>query len=621
MNNQYSRTDIIFNNEHPEIFFDEVENSQIETLRVKFDQSYGFINLGAFALSPAIIAGKLTVDPHRSTALKNWAINAGTATSLGMQGVTVHAKFERLKQMLSWCDKANFHSALHNMHQYNLAVEGYTEYLQECFLDKNISASRASEIQREVLLSGNWFFENYVESYVLKRLKPGVKLPKPLPSGTGYSASYKFCYNVFNQLTDHLITFTKLPFFLGLSGVPHWIIPSKKWIASETQIYGNDPNCAMAWNYAAGEIRTPEELLTRMSHMKHSHRSDAVKLINRTESYVTASNSSIDSPFRLQIAKVAHDAFLCLFAANTGMNEAQIIKLKLVNFIELIQNQNTSSIKPRAGYKDQEHPITKRFKKYAEKFLALRKLMLKNLDCEYAFLSWNRKSATYASPLPLNSIGKFYQRIEGLLGIKFVPINTTTARQIKSKFLIKKHNPLVASEFLQNSPQTILRNYTQGNMNEAEIELTAFYEKLNQRITIISSQLDSNEIPAGQCLSYKNPSKISSVDLEPNCKNFLGCLFCSNLALHADDNDIRKLHSMSFFITEMKASAKSEDTFFQSFGRTLSKVSSALNQIASISEDRASRVKDIGHEVSAYGEMTSYWNKKLFMLVRAGAIV
>lgn len=621
MSNQQSRTDIVFNHEQPETFFDDIENARIETLRVKFDQSYGFINLGAYAFSPAIIAGQLTIDPHRSAALRNWAINSGTAVSLGLQGVTVHAKFERLRKMLSWCDRASFHFALHNMNQYNLAVEAYTEYLQETFLDNNISSSRASEIQREVLHSGNWFFENYVESYVLKRLKPGVKLPKPLPSGSDYSASYKFCYSVFNQLTDHLITFTKLPFFLGLSGVPHWIIPSKKWIASETQIYSNDQNYAMAWNYATGEIRTPEQLLTRMSHMKHSHRSDAIKLINRTESFVTASNSSIDSPFRLQIAKVAHDAFLCLFAANTGMNEAQIIKLKLEDFIDLIQSHNTSSIKPRAGYKKQEHPITKRLIKYAEKFLTLRKLMLKNLDYEYAFLSWDRKSATYASPLPLNSIGKFYQRIEGLLGIKFIPINTSTARQIKSKFIIKKHNPLVASELLQNSPQTILRNYTKGNIDEAERELTNFYKKLNQRVRIISSQVDSDETPAGQCLSHRNPSNINSVDLEPDCKNFLGCLFCSSFALHADDNDIRKLHSMSFFITEMKASAKSETTFFQSFGKTLAKISSALNEIASISEDRATRVKDIGEEVSAYGEMTSYWNAKLFMLVRAGAIV
>ena len=124
------------------------------------------------------------------------------------------------------------------------------------------------------------------------------------------------------------------------------------------------------------------------------------------------------------------------------------------------------------------------------------------------------------------------------------------------------------------------------------------------------------DISVGQCKEYRTPmSDDSSRSIIPDCTQPEGCLFCTKYYVHADEQDIRKLCSCLYVITETRILADSEIHFNTVFGAVIKRISFLLETISSKSKALKKMVERIQHEVVEEEKLTYYWAAKLQMLV------
>ena len=91
--------------------------------------------------------------------------------------------------------------------------------------------------------------------------------------------------------------------------------------------------------------------------------------------------------------------------------------------------------------------------------------------------------------------------------------------------------------------------------------------------------------------------------------------FCQHYAVHADEEDLRKLLSFNYVIEQTRALAASDKHFSDLFGEVLRKieiVTLAIMETQKISSDICDRIRV---EVFEHEKLSSYWLRKLEMLI------
>ncbi|WP_232925827.1 hypothetical protein [Pseudomonas syringae] len=328
---------------------------------------------------------------------------------------------------------------------------------------------------------------------------------------------------------------------------------------------------------------------------------------------------------RQRLGKLAHDSFLLMFAANTGMNEQQIRDLEwLTGEYEVTPSvQGFRTVKWRAGRKVQSFTITARFVREFEIFLKLRAFLTMNRAIKSLFIQIPCSLKKQWRPLQPSALRKLGDFIRQTLDENFPYLSYRQLRLYKYNFLLKEFGVAAANQIMQSSVGTISKAYSTAADDVATKEISAFYNLLSEAHKKNRQRRKQNSIPSGHCIEPGRAVLLVEIEhpvAEPSCNNFITCLFCEHFVAHATNNDIRKLLSLQYFLEQIKYQSISAEEFEKLNGATVRKINYIIGKLRDTSKEISDSIGKVEKEVFTNEILTDYWAALLDNLVRIGAV-
>lgn len=556
------------------------------------------------------------LDTFRLKRIGYWIDCLSLKSSQGVRDRTISSHIKSAFRFIRFSENKGCEDLLKSKENAKNAYTKYYHYLMLQLRDDNISENHAAREQAHALLFVERCFDLPIEPILggcpkINRT-PTALLPDPKEIEIhDVSRNIEFLVSVFNSIFDFCIQEKHYPAALDICGKVRWIFPNKIWIKNAS---GYMPtNAPKVFDYENGNVLSFEEL---KSLVANSNR--ALYAVNLGNQQINNANMDLRCESRLRLAMQAHDAFVFLFIAVTGMNLAGVRDLRWGRDYE-IEKESISirSIKYRAGGKHCCFQIEAKFLPFFRKYLKLREFILGKRTVKHLFFHWQYGTKGIITPLTDSFSGHAAKRFNSEIDHSWSVICARDWRANKSAFYLKNANVLTAAKALQNSEATVRKHYINGNSNTTKDEFTVFFETgliLNRR----ESKL-GGETPVGLCKDFGNPVTVSTQVQEADCATWEGCLGCANYACHADAKDVRKLLSAREVVLATKHLSVSLPDFGNYFGFFLSRIEDVIEAISSISSKHRKMVLSIKEDVVS-GNYDDYWMSHYQMLLDIGVI-
>ena len=327
---------------------------------------------------------------------------------------------------------------------------------------------------------------------------------------------------------------------------------------------------------------------------------------------------------------------MLLFIAQTGANldTAQQLQLDTMEILPSTQGRRFSGTKSRAGNKTVRPEFGVKFEPVFSKILELREWYVQDEACDFVFPLRNEiQQLGSVSNGRLQLIKKFLQRIFP----KMVWITPQQWRKhVSSQYVeLSDGDLLLEVEKMGHSLDTAKKNYSRTSFKDASQQISQFFNELREvavsktrtleRISVqmLDETIDAQSSPVGACASiHPQPEKAIGFTERaptPNCQQFEHCLFCQHYAVHADDEDVRKLLSLKSLLGYVKQKATDLIKWEQQFGVMLHRIDEVLNELSDTYENLRDRIFSIQEEVES-GDLDAYWLNHFELLIDLGWI-
>lgn len=191
------------------------------------------------------------------------------------------------------------------------------------------------------------------------------------------------------------------------------------------------------------------------------------------------------------------------------------------------------------------------------------------------------------------------------------------------------------TEKMGHSLDTARKNYSRTSFKDAGQQISQFFNELREvavaqtrtieRIAVqtIDVTVDTQILPVGACTTtILQPEKALGLTEQaptPNCQQFEHCLFCQYYAVHADDEDVRKLLSLKSLLGYVKQKATDLIKWESQFGVVLHRIDEVLTELSNAYETLRDRILLIQEEVES-GDLDAYWLNHFELLIELGWI-
>ena len=418
---------------------------------------------------------------------------------------------------------------------------------------------------------------------------------------------YNFYYSFFHQVTDFILNNESYPLKLHLQLGEFWCLPSKHIFFVKGRPF------PMAFDPENGQTRNVDNFQEIYRINNKSIIKENIKRFNNTLDKANLQKSQK----KMELASHASKAFYMLFLTNTGMNDSTAATLLWNNqySIDSLQ-QKFRNIKYRAGNKIVEFKIQTKFLSVFKKYLLLRDYILDGNHLETLFFIDNKKNARITSGLKRGTyssyINKFFiTNIDSNLP----SISSRQLRINKAYQIINQDGIIAASQVLQSSVSTIMSSYLGESKESADIQLTNYYDQLNQNLFLISTHNISTNI--GRCSSTVNPDIRYN---ENNCLKSENCLFCQYYRFIVDKEDLQKLYSLKYLIHECKYIAQNTEHFEIVYGKVYQRIRNIEECILKSKYLSYESLRRFELEVFENENLHPYWEHKLNMLISIGLL-
>jgi len=505
---------------------------------------------------------------------------------------------------MDWADANGHASVLDGEPTARAAFRDYVTYLRECVLRNSLSINTGADKQCCVLdlLSGFLNIDDLHRGINLLRGDMQAKEPTRPPCEADQSKVLALCAALFEGFTALVLEGKPYPFRLGMpqyldwADTALWIFPTHKWCSPPHRIAVREKLGKPYWayDYINGRLASIEELLPRYGSP------NARGALLRAQGGMAAANADLQHRSRRNRAMVAHNAFVLLFIANTGMNLAQVLELSWnADYEAGVERQGFRAIKARAGNKAVHFEITAAFLPRLKRYLALRHYLLNGAACDRLFLSLGPRRIGPPERMKDYALDHLY----GLLRMIDPQLPKVTPRQwraAKSDWLIRNKDPATA--------------YAAGSESTHIHEMSDFFARIANLVVNNGKPIvRGTDLAVGACASFGAPHPVEgNVPAIPDCRRPEGCLFCDKFRVHADERDTRKLLSCRYCIQQTSHLAASEEQFQQLFNPILGRIQAILDEV---DRREAGMVERVRREVEEEGELDPYWAGKLEMLM------
>ena len=194
---------------------------------------------------------------------------------------------------------------------------------------------------------------------------------------------------------------------------------------------------------------------------------------------------------------------------------------------------------------------------------------------------------------------------------------------------------LLEVEKMGHSLDTAKKNYSRTSFKDASQQISQFFYELREvavsqtrtveriPVQMLDETIDAQASPVGACASiHPQPEKAIGFTERaptPNCQQFEHCLFCQHYAVHADDEDMRKLLSLKSLLGYVKQKATDLIKWEQQFGVVLHRIDEVLKELSDTYENLRDHIFSIQEEVES-GDLDAYWLNHFELLIDLGWI-
>lgn len=522
---------------------------------------------------------------------------------------------------VNWSDSNKIYDSFYTEISARPAFVKYNQYVSDRMARGEISSLTAGHTVRPLLRFLNSFLgvDNLHHGVNLVR-KNGNDTNSTLPAGeVDQAKSLSLFKAIFDGFRDLVINNRKYPYaisfpkYLGFDNDCLWVFPLTKWFMHPSASYGgsNSAKKFIAYNFKEGRLAHLDEM------SEAANVPVARKLLRAAKLNIKNANSDANHYHRRDMAVLAHNAFVAMFLANTGMNLAQASELWWSGNYSLgTERQGFRAIKWRAKGRRQSFEIQSTFFQDFKAFLELRRYLLNGRKENYLFCRFGNSRAGEPKRITGGVLRYFYTILQGI-DPDLTRITPRQWRASKADWMLRNKVPIeIAATVLQNSEAVVRASYANGSPVTHMQEMTAFLGRVSEVVIENSQTLEhSIEGPVGSCTSLGSPCA-TAVDtpVEPDCRNPEGCLFCDKFKVHADEKDTRKLLSCQHCIQRTSPLALSVEHFQSVFGGILARIEEILQQIENRAIDKE-MVRRVRHSVDVLGELDNYWAGKMELLI------
>lgn len=558
-----------------------------------------------------------TFCPERARAVRAWCAEMGNWHTGSKR--SFHTSATEFVCFGNWCD-ANSHSVfLTNAEAYKSALDDYSLYLQsEVQNPEGIGTYTANRLQSQAIKSAYIIFPgsplNFLSDLPIISHSSINKEPTKTPSKAEMTAHLTACRYLFDGLTDFVLDGQEFPHRIPYMDTEATLLPAEYTIStpaiSTVKIRNHN-----SWNYCEGRVYSLAESKAKSLREERELLGDIHEAMRDLED----ANSNLRHRKRIWLATLAQDAFISHFVANTGINESPLRELAWSNVyaVENSENAGFAVIKMRANGMEQYFEIQKVFLKDFKKFLKLRDYLTNGLPYPYLFINVTKG---VAKPTPIQT-GRIYftnERIRSFLDPDFTGLSYQKLRKYKSVYLLSSGHSLdLVSALMQSSGNTILKHYAGAEEKNAIDEITAV---MTLALEIFESQY-ALLTPASGCGGGAPEETVEPpAAYQPDCRNFVGCVFCSKFRLHADENSIRKVLSMRWVTSEFLNACSDVHQFHAIHGNAIIRIDALMAELALLRPEVKTLIERIAWEISENYQLTEYWERLYSRLLRTKVI-
>lgn len=564
-----------------------------------------------------------TLAFERSAAIRAWCVDHITKCKLDSTGETLFASGEALAQFVNWCDNSNHLNFHESDKSFKRALDAYTQHLLISMeSDSGIKSGRANRLQSDAIRSAIYFCPtsnlNFLNDLPIIHANMGDRSSEstPTPSDMEMGNYLAACQYVFDGVSDFVLNGRPFPSRIPYFSTEAIILPIELPISTPAIVEANEKaRASVIWDYHGARIRSLDESLAR------STQSSARLVVALAEAKANLQKANIDlrDPKRLWLGHFAHAAFIPLFVANTGMNESPLRNLLWSKDYEIENGDEAgfSVIKMRAGGMEQKFNIRKTFIKHFKKFWKLREYLCGKEHRDHMFLRyvWNELVDT---PIAKSPIIAFNVKMGFFLDPNFQGLTHRQLRKFKPVHLLSKnHDISLVSAMMQNSGETIMKHYSDAEEKTAIDEISA---TLSFIISTLSEK-SSIETPGGGCSGGSSSQYEQAPDqYAPDCRNFVGCIYCDKFRLHVDEVSIRKLFSMRFITAERITSCTDMEQFQSLHGGALQRIDTLITDLILLKPEAKDCIEQIKNEVEQDLKLHPYWETLYSRLLKLKVI-
>lgn len=522
---------------------------------------------------------------------------------------------------LDWADERGYSDSCYAEEHARQAFASYDDYWRERQRHGKINSITASRAVRAVM----WFlntvlgFDDIHRGISIVRRDNRESTPTEPPSEATQAKVLSLCDAIFKGLMQLLLEGGQYPFrlelpaYLGWKRNELWLFPLKVWFRAPHERKGNSKAVKrpyFAYDYSNGQVASYEELIQILEPWS------AKELIKQANKNIAQANENQSHYGRRHLGIVAHNAFVVMFMANTGMNFTQVQELGWTGTYQVsTPRQGFRAVKWRAGGRIQSFEIQPIFLPLFKRFLKLREHLLGGAEFPCLFLNLGVGHLRNPKPVTDTMLYNYYKTLRKI-DPSLPNMVLRQWRAAKSDWMLRQRVsvPLTAT-ILQNSEATVLASYAAGSQETHFNEMSSFLGLVSSTVLDAGQPIEQGiDGPVGTCAQYGSPTTSHSPSpATPDCRNPEGCFFCDKHRVHADERDTRKLMSCRFCIQSTAPLAASVEHFEDVFGAILHRIQALLDEVAR----RASHemVEAVRHSVEVLGELDDYWARKFDMLI------
>ncbi|MBU3081600.1 hypothetical protein [Acinetobacter baumannii] len=503
---------------------------------------------------------------------------------------TLKNKIKILEAIFNYINEYYSLSVLNNFNDAVEVYRGYTNYLLNQIRELSASGKlsdldKYSQKQKNLrlfleLCSG--VSSNKFSSIIRKIKSDKANRPISISNKHDINLFVRCQLEIFENIANFILDERKIPFILDLREynsrkfIMEFNIQKKESIITDDLFYDKDDNIVTFDNFF-------KKIESRESYIKSSYSKKTIKeLYNYKVNKINEFNSREfkKCSIKVKLSNIAILAFCKAFIATTGANEAVLYELKFGKF-EYLSSRKGMRVygsKIRAGGKKVTLEFGVVFKKYFELYLRLR---------EYLLINFNPDSVSevvdklfFNIPLNSNPVRQRFSKLDNVFFCKYnyflknvfrikVISNRDLRKNVGNCYLNIINDSSLVAEKLNNTPRTVVENYSDVSFDEMAAQLSKYYEAirastiLRYRLNneLISVKLKERNIensdfstPIGNC---EEPipilkSEFNRKSLQPSCKKLETCLFCQKYILHINSIDIKKILSLRMILNNLR---------------------------------------------------------------------